>query len=103
MAASLDRLSWALGGPAAVVLERVFSDWPELVGPALAGHTRPLSLRGGVLLVAVDDPAWGTEVRYRSADLLARISSRLGAAAPGRVEVSVRPSGARPAGRPVVE
>ena len=103
VAASLDRLSRSLGGPAAAVLEQVFSDWPDLVGASLASHVEPLSLRAGVLVVGVDDPAWGTELRYRSAELVARISSRVGPGAPVRIEVRVRPASTQRSGPPVVE
>jgi len=33
-------------------------EWPELVGPVLASHCRPRSVRRGVLHASVDHSAW---------------------------------------------
>ena len=101
--ASLDRLTRALGAPPAPVLEKVFSRWAEVVGPAIAGHARPASLRGGVLVVAVDEPAWGSELRYLAPQLLSRIEAAVGPGAVRSLEVRVRPPAGRPEGAPVVE
>ncbi len=89
--ASLDRLSRALGAPSAAALEIVFSQWTQIAGPAVAAHTRPLSLSGGVLAVAADDGAWGSELRYLSGRLLARLEQVAGAGVVTRVDVRVRP------------
>jgi predicted nucleic acid-binding Zn ribbon protein len=91
--ASLDRLTRALGAPSAAVLETVFSQWAHVVGAGLAAHSRPLSLSGGVLVVAADDPAWGSELRYLSSRLLARIEQVAGMGAVTKMEVRVRPPG----------
>ncbi len=72
-------------------MERVFSQWPDLVGPTVAAHSRPASLRRGVLVVNVDDPAWGGELRYRAQDMLSKMADSLGRDSPTRMEVRVRP------------
>ncbi len=56
----------------------VFADWEEIVGAQLAGHARPRSLRDGVLVVAVEDPAWATQLRFLEAELVGRISRSTG-------------------------
>ena len=88
--ASLDRLSASFGGPPAGVLTAVFSSWDEVVGEAVAAHARPRSLRHGVLVVVVDDPAWATQLRWLESDLLARLATIAGEGAISRVEVRVR-------------
>ena len=75
---SLDRLTASLGAPPARVLARLFAAWPALVGDAVASHATPLSLRQGTLVVAVDDPAWVTQLRWLEADLLARFADAVG-------------------------
>lgn len=90
--ASLDHVARLLGLPTSTVLETVFADWDHLVGPALASHARPVSLTGGVLVVSVDDPAWGSELRYLSTDVLSVIAARVGDAAPRRMDVRVLPA-----------
>ena len=88
---SLDRLAARLGAPGAAAVSTVFSHWPDVVGPAVSAHTRPLSLRDGVLVVAVDDPGWATQLRYLGADVIRRLKELVGEAGIDRLEVRVRP------------
>ena len=87
----LDRAVRGLGGVRASTIDVVFSRWEELVGPQVAAHARPLSLPGKVLVVAVDDPAWATQLRLLSASLLARLGELAGAGVITSIEVRVRP------------
>ena len=63
---------------------------------ALIGHaceplaSRPLSLSRGVLVVAVSDPAWATQLTYLEGDLVARFRDALGEGVVQRVEVRQR-------------
>ena len=87
---SLDRVAAALGVPLASTLSGLFSLWPEVVGESVAEHTRPGSLRDGTLVVAVDQPAWATQLRWLEADLVARLAEVLGPGRVERIEVQVR-------------
>lgn len=80
------------GAPRADVLGSVFSRWDEIVGPALARHVRPLTLADGVLAVAVDQPAWATQVRALGATILERVGEVAGEV-PAELRVAVRPGG----------
>lgn len=77
----------------------VFSRWEEIAGPTMARHVRPVRLAGGVLVVAVDEPAWGTQVRALGTELLRRVGEVAGER-PQRLRVMVRAarggSGRRP-------
>jgi predicted nucleic acid-binding Zn ribbon protein len=53
-----------LGLVAAVETGMVWSRWEHIVGPAIAQHAEPSSLKGGVLRVRADSPAWATEIGY---------------------------------------
>lgn len=75
---SLDRLARRLGGPTAEVTSTVFSRWDQLVGDDIAAHARPVSLRAGVLTLAVDHPAWATQLRYMTVELVGRICDATG-------------------------
>jgi predicted nucleic acid-binding Zn ribbon protein len=88
--ASLDRVARSLGGPDAGSLSGVFGHWADIVGPQLAAHARPLSLARGVLVVAVTDPAWATQLTFLEADLVARFRDALGEGVVERVEVRLR-------------
>jgi predicted nucleic acid-binding Zn ribbon protein len=82
---SLDRVASSLG-----LAPALLSRWPELVGEGLAERTRPRSLRDGTLVVAVDDPAWATQLRWLEADLVTRLADVLGPGRVQRIEVRVR-------------
>jgi predicted nucleic acid-binding Zn ribbon protein len=71
----------------------VFAHWEGVVGPNVAAHAHPLTLRDGVLIVGVDQPAWATELNHLKADLLRRIGEVTGSAEV--TEVRVRVSGPR--------
>ncbi|MDA8269188.1 MAG: DUF721 domain-containing protein [Actinomycetota bacterium] len=91
LAEALGAVADRLGVGRADVVATVFGRWADLVGPALAGHTRPLRLEGGTLWLAVDHPAWATEVRRMAPRLLAALADACGPShAPERLEVQVR-------------
>ena len=90
--ASLDKVARSLGGPDSRSLSGVFVHWPDIVGPQLAAHSRPLSLSSGVLVVGVTEPGWATELRYLESELLGRFSEVLGDGVVERVEVRLRRS-----------
>jgi predicted nucleic acid-binding Zn ribbon protein len=86
----LDRVVRGLGAPGADVLDEVFGHWRDLAGP-LADHARPVVVRAETLVVAVDQPAWATEMRFRQRELLDRLDHRIGAGRVTRIEVQIRP------------
>jgi hypothetical protein len=78
---ALDAVMRSLGAPEASGVHLVFDRWPEVVGEALAARTRPLRMDGQRLVLAVDEPAIATHVRFLQAELLVRLEELLG---PGR-------------------
>jgi predicted nucleic acid-binding Zn ribbon protein len=83
---ALDGLARRLGAPAAASLSAVFTRWAEIAGDANAAHSRPVSLTDGTLVVAVDDPAWLTGLRFVEQGLLQRLHEVAGDGVVGRVE-----------------
>ena len=79
---ALDRVLKGLGAPSASGVHLVFDRWAEVVGESLAARTRPLRIDGQRLVLAVDEPAMATHVRFLQAELLDRLEQLLG---PGRV------------------
>lgn len=55
--------------------------WPEIVGAAAAGHSRPLGLRGGVLLAEAEAGVWAQELSAQRGRYMAEINQLLGAKA----------------------
>ena len=68
----------------------IFSGWATAVGPGVAAHAQPLSLRGTTLVVGVDAPAYATQLRMMTPQLLARLAELAGPGAVDGVEVRVR-------------
>jgi predicted nucleic acid-binding Zn ribbon protein len=92
---TLDRLLDHLTGAPMAATTSVFERWDELVGEAIAAHTRPLRLREGVLSVGVDDPAWASQLRFLEGDLLARLAAAPGGAAVTEITFQVTPATGR--------
>jgi hypothetical protein len=67
-----------LGLAEPLVFSRIVEAWPDLVGEAVAAHSRVRTVRNGIIEIAVDSPAWATEFRYLERDLVARASRLVG-------------------------
>jgi predicted nucleic acid-binding Zn ribbon protein len=89
VADSLDRVSRAFGAPRARLLASLFSRWETIVGQEIAQHAEPRSLRDGVLVLVVDQPAWAAQLRYLGADLLARLRADVGSSEVTEIQVRV--------------
>src|SRR5271155_1259702 len=85
------RLGDGRTGGSASTLGMVFGHWEEIAGPAMSAHVWPLRLSGDVLTVAVDNPAWATQVRALSSELLDQVRNKCGGELT-RIEVTVRRS-----------
>jgi predicted nucleic acid-binding Zn ribbon protein len=68
----------------------VFGGWADAVGPQVAAHARPVSLAEGTLVVAVDEPAWATQIRFLTGDILRRLAELAGSEAVVAIEIRVR-------------
>jgi hypothetical protein len=68
---------------------RLHEAWSDVVGDAVAQHSRPRGVRNGVLDIVVDAPAWATQLRYLEADLVERASRVVGQGVVSAVRVSV--------------
>ena len=88
---SLDQVVSGLKAPRVQVLKIVFEAWEELVGTVMAAHSRPIRLVEGELVVAVDDPAWATEMKFFGGELVNRINAAAEDEAVTALTVKVRP------------
>ncbi|HLH28721.1 MAG TPA: DUF721 domain-containing protein [Acidimicrobiales bacterium] len=87
---SLDRVAGNLGLPGSEGVARVFARWGEIVGPNVAAHATPIRLDAERLVVRVDHPAWATQIRHFSGDLLDRVAEVAEVPRPQRLEVRIR-------------
>ena len=56
----------------------VWDRWREIVGDDVATHAEPSSLRGGLLRVRTDSPAWATEISYLADEIRRRANETVG-------------------------
>ena len=77
--------------PGSTALSDLQARWSDIVGDTFAAHVRPLKLAGGTLVIAVDDPAWVTQLTYLEGDLVTRCNEALGAPAVTATRTVVRP------------
>jgi predicted nucleic acid-binding Zn ribbon protein len=91
VAESLDAAVRSVAPQGASAFGMIFGRWEEIVGASVAAHVRPLRVTAEVLVVAVDHPAWATQVRSLGPTLLTQIAAEAGIA-PARLEVVVRRS-----------
>lgn len=68
-------------------LSQVADAWADAVGETVAAHARPVAIRDGALVVAVDDPAWAGQLRWLGNDILLRLREALGEPVAERVDV----------------
>lgn len=98
VADTLDRVLGRLGTPSRAGVEVCFERWDEVVGEAMAARTRPVAIDGETLVVACDEPALTTHVRFLEPQLVARLGELSGDRRIRRIEVRVarRSRGPRP-------
>jgi predicted nucleic acid-binding Zn ribbon protein len=72
------------------VVSRVLDGWPAAVGPVVAAHARPRTLRDGVLTVDVESPEWATQLRYLEEEVLRRLGRKVRPGAVRSLRVVVR-------------
>jgi predicted nucleic acid-binding Zn ribbon protein len=87
LTAALGGLLSARGWRERAAVGAVFGHWPDIVGPQLALHTTPESFENGELTVSADSPAWATQVRLLSPQILKRLAEELGHGAVRRIRV----------------
>ena len=85
MRSKLDRLSYTLGsmlkarGLGSRLSEyRVFGQWEQSVGPAIARHAQPQALRGKKLTLIVDSPAWMQQLSLLKPEIMEKVNRTLG-------------------------
>ncbi|HEY7133938.1 MAG TPA: DUF721 domain-containing protein [Acidimicrobiia bacterium] len=92
---SLADVGASLGLPDPDRLTTLLDAWPDIVGGVLAPHAHVRSLRDGVLLVAVDEPAFATQVRYLEAQVRDHATRLVGAGVVRQLKVIVQGPGKR--------
>ncbi|WP_432573086.1 DciA family protein [Kineococcus sp. SYSU DK005] len=87
LGSTLGRLVGERGWERPVAVGGAFGRWDAVVGPELAGHCAPESLREGTLVVRAESTAWATQVRLLTSVLVRRLDEELGQGVVTRVVV----------------
>lgn len=56
---------------------KLWRDWEEIVGPAIALNTRPLRWQGSVLLVGVKHSSWMQELAFLKSEIIEKIKAHI--------------------------
>ncbi len=76
---------------------RILTHWAEIVGPALAEHSRPMAIRGAAggvrTLQVMVHPAFAMQLHYAHPVILERIATYVGFRAVGQVQMIQRAFG----------
>ncbi|WP_432535620.1 DciA family protein [Kineococcus arenarius] len=75
---TLGRLVGERGWEQPVAVGGAFGRWDAVVGPELAGHCAPETLKDGTLVVRAESTAWATQVRLLTSVLVRRLDEELG-------------------------
>ena len=77
--------------PGGKVFGTLLERWTELVGDNLASHIRPAAIDAKTLVIAVEDPAWASQLRWLETDILGRLAEALGDGVVTDIRVVVKP------------
>jgi hypothetical protein len=87
-----------LGMERAAEAGALWARWEEVVGPTIAGHAEPTSLRRGVLRIRTDSPSWATELGYLQEQVMIAANELLGSPIVTQVQVWTAPGAIRKGG-----
>ena len=68
-------------------IQRVFTDWPAVVGPDVAAHSTVEGFDDGVLTVRADSTSWAKELQLLAPGLVRRLNAELGQDTVLRVDI----------------
>lgn len=74
----LEKLLHSYGLDKRVRQYRALVIWDEVVGPQIAARARPNKIRGSVLEICVDQPAWMQQLQLMKPQILKKLNAQLG-------------------------
>jgi hypothetical protein len=78
------------GGPGAGAMPDLVAQWPDVVGPAIAGNAWPARIaKDGTLHVSVSSSVWAFELTQLEVTIRSRLEKNLGRDAPKRLRFAV--------------
>jgi predicted nucleic acid-binding Zn ribbon protein len=84
---AMNELIAAHGWDERLAVQRIYSDWPGVVGPEVAAHSAVEGFEDGILAIRADSTAWAKQLQLLAPGLVRRLNAELGQGAVLRVEV----------------
>ncbi len=78
MSNAIPRVLRRLGLADKLIVYRAVADWEKIVGAGVARHTAAVGVEGKTLVVAVDSPAWMTQMVFLKEEILQKIAGHIG-------------------------
>ncbi len=88
---SIERFLSLMGAPTVSTLSSLDDLWPDIVGPALAAHSRPIEVRDGVLIVGCADASWGSQIKWMDASIRERFVELFDGLVISRIQLRIAP------------
>tara|TARA_B110000438_G_C15739512_1_gene617815 strand:+ start:440 stop:715 length:276 start_codon:yes stop_codon:yes gene_type:complete len=51
--------------------------WKETVGGSISKNTEPISVKNGILIIKVSNPAWRQELQIQKTEIIKRLNNKL--------------------------
>ena len=87
---TLEQFLHHLGAPPVRTLSNLSREWPEVVGPTLAQHSKPTDVIDGVLSIICDDASWASQLNWMDHQIKQRCAAIFDGLEVSRVQVRVR-------------
>jgi predicted nucleic acid-binding Zn ribbon protein len=87
LADAMNELIAAHGWDERLAVQRIYSDWPGVVGPEVAAHSAVEGFEDGILAIRADSTAWAKQLQLLAPGLVRRLNAELGQGAVLRVEI----------------
>lgn len=78
LSATIDKILKSRGMQSRLQEYRISGQWVRAVGPAIARHAQPLTLRGDRLMLVVDSPAWMQQLSLMKPEIIGKLNNTLG-------------------------
>jgi predicted nucleic acid-binding Zn ribbon protein len=70
---------------------RLWQQWKDVVGPAIAENTRPEAIKGKLLLVHVSSPPWMQQLQFLKPELIEKLNETIGKEVVGDIRFKIGP------------
>jgi predicted nucleic acid-binding Zn ribbon protein len=70
---------------------RLWQQWKDVVGPAIAENTRPEAIKGKLLLVHVSSAPWMHQLQFLKPELIEKLNETIGKEVVGDIRFKIGP------------